>query len=74
MFAIWLISEDQAKRLPSKLLIFQHATSLGDVESLVEWRAMSDKDCDRTLLRISCGLEEAQDLKQDLLQGFQALL
>lgn len=74
VFAIWLKSEDQAKRLPSKLLIFQHATSLGDVESLVEWRAMSDEHCDRTLIRISCGVEDAEDLKRDLLQGFEELL
>ncbi|KAJ5690082.1 hypothetical protein N7462_004474 [Penicillium macrosclerotiorum] len=73
VFAIWLKSADHAKRLPSKLFIFQHATSLGDVESLIEWRAMSDATCDPRLLRISCGLEDAGDLQQDLLQGFQAL-
>jgi cystathionine beta-lyase/cystathionine gamma-synthase len=73
VFAIWLKTPDQAKRFPSKLHIFQHATSLGDVESLIEWRAMSDSKCDTKLLRISCGVEDAGDLKRDLLQGFQAL-
>ncbi|KAJ5364852.1 uncharacterized protein N7496_010565 [Penicillium cataractarum] len=73
VFAIWLKTPDHAKRLPSKLHIFQHATSLGDVESLIEWRAMSDSTCDERLLRISCGVEDPQDLKWDLLQGFRAL-
>lgn len=73
VFAIWLKTEEQAKQLPSKPCIFQHATSLGDVESLIEWRAMSDNSCDRRLLRVSCGLEDANDLRRDLLQGFHAL-
>ena len=74
VFAIWLKSADLARQLPSKLCIFQHATSLGDVESLIEWRAMSDETCDPRLLRISCGVEDAGDLQRDLLAGFQALL
>lgn len=73
VFAIWLKTAEQAKRLPSKLFIFQHATSLGDVESLIEWRAMSDSTCDARLLRISCGVEDPGDLQRDLLQGFDAL-
>lgn len=73
VFAIWLKTTEQAKQLPSKLCIFQHATSLGDVESLIEWRAMSDSTCDTKLLRISCGVEDPEDLKQDLFQGFHAL-
>ncbi|CAG8274709.1 unnamed protein product [Penicillium salamii] len=73
VFAIWMKNADQAKSLPSKLCIFQHATSLGDVESLIEWRAMSDDSCDRRLLRISCGLEDPADLRRDLLEGFKAL-
>jgi cystathionine beta-lyase/cystathionine gamma-synthase len=31
---------DLARRLPSKLQLFHHATSLGGVESLIEWRTM----------------------------------
>ncbi|KAH6648507.1 pyridoxal phosphate-dependent transferase [Truncatella angustata] len=62
-----------AKRLPSKLHLFQHATSLGGVESLIEWRAMSDKSCDKRLLRVSVGIEGWEDLRDDLVQGFEAL-
>ncbi|KAJ5676855.1 uncharacterized protein N7477_002488 [Penicillium maclennaniae] len=73
VFAIILTSEDFARALPSKLHLFQHATSLGGVESLIEWRAMSDSKVDRKLLRISVGLENWEDLKNDLLQAFVAL-
>ena len=72
-FSIIMRSEDMAKTLPSKLQLFAHATSLGAVESLVEWRAMSDDSVDRSLLRLSIGVEHVDDLKADLLQGFQAL-
>jgi cystathionine beta-lyase/cystathionine gamma-synthase len=56
------------------MFVFQHATSLGGVESLMEWRAMSDASCDKSLLRISCGIEEFDDLKADILQGMESLL
>ncbi|KAL4900962.1 hypothetical protein BDW74DRAFT_89194 [Aspergillus multicolor] len=72
--SIILQSEDFARNLPSKLALFQHATSLGGVESLIEWRALSDSRVDRKLLRISVGLENWEDLKNDLLRGFQALI
>lgn len=74
VFAIILTSEDYARALPSKLRFFHHATSLGGVESLIEWRALSDSRVDRKLLRISVGLENWEDLKEDLLQAFQALM
>lgn len=73
VFAIWMKDIAAAKRLPSKLGLFQHATSLGGVESLIEWRAMSDESVDRRLLRVSVGVESLEDLKNDLLQGFEAL-
>lgn len=74
VFAIWLRDPDQAKRLPSKLELFQHATSLGGVESLIEWRAVTDPYIDKRLLRVSIGVEDLEDLQADLLQGFKALL
>jgi cystathionine beta-lyase/cystathionine gamma-synthase len=74
VFAVTMRSEALAKRLPSKLDLFHHATSLGGVESLIEWRAMSDKTVDTRLLRVSVGLEGFEDLKDDLLRGFEALL
>lgn len=74
VFSIVLQSEDFARVLPSKLALFQHATSLGGVESLIEWRALSDSRVDRKLLRVSVGLENWEDLKNDLLQGFKLIM
>ena len=74
VFAIVLRTEEFARHLPSKLHFFQHATSLGGVESLIEWRALSDSRVDRKLVRISVGLEDWNDLKSDLLQAFRSLL
>ncbi|KAH7170872.1 pyridoxal phosphate-dependent transferase [Dactylonectria macrodidyma] len=73
VFAIYLKDGDIAKRLPSKLHLFHHATSLGGVESLIEWRAMTDPDVDKRLLRVSIGVEGLEDIKNDLLQGLEAL-
>ncbi|OBT67867.1 hypothetical protein VE03_02551 [Pseudogymnoascus sp. 23342-1-I1] len=74
VFALVMRSEDFARGLPRKLAFFHHATSLGGVESLIEWRAMSDSRVDRKLLRVSIGLEDWQDLKSDLLQAFRSLV
>jgi cystathionine beta-lyase/cystathionine gamma-synthase len=68
-FALYFSNEKQASVFPNKLKLFHHATSLGGVESLAEWRAMSDKHCDRTLVRLSIGVEDAEDLIADLLQA-----
>lgn len=73
VFAITMKSESLARRLPSKIELFHHATSLGGVESLIEWRAMSDKTVDTRLLRLSIGLEHWEDLRDDLMKGFRAL-
>lgn len=73
VFSIWTSTEELARRLPSKLKLFQHATSLGGVESLIEWRAMSDHTVDRRLMRVSVGLEDWEDLRDDLVEGFKAL-
>jgi len=73
VFALFMKDENKARGLPSKLHLFHHATSLGGIESLIEWRAMSDKTCDKRLLRVSVGVEGWEDLKEDLLQGFKAL-
>jgi cystathionine beta-lyase/cystathionine gamma-synthase len=73
VFAISMKTEELAKRLPSKLLLFHHATSLGGVESLIEWRTMTDSTVDTRLLRVSVGIESWEDLRDDLLNGFKAL-
>ncbi|KAL9091101.1 MAG: hypothetical protein Q9165_005028 [Trypethelium subeluteriae] len=74
VFSLTMQTREMARRLPSKLHLFHHATSLGGVESLIEWRKMSDKGVDDKLLRISVGVEKVEDLKMDLLDGFKSLL
>lgn len=73
VFSLRMKSEEHAKRLPSKVFLFHHATSLGGVESLIEWRAMSDSTVDRRVVRVSIGVEAWEDLRDDLSQGLQAL-
>ncbi|KAJ8609366.1 hypothetical protein MRB53_039131 [Persea americana] len=72
-FAIYLKDEASAAALPSKLKYFHHATSLGGVESLAEWRSMSDPKCDRRLIRISVGIEDVDDLYNDLEEALHSL-
>jgi cystathionine beta-lyase/cystathionine gamma-synthase len=69
VFSIEVTDKEVARRLPSRLKLFQHATSLGGVESLIEWRSMSDKDVIENLLRVSVGVEDAEDLIKDLHQA-----
>ncbi|GAB7356420.1 hypothetical protein MBLNU459_g7192t1 [Dothideomycetes sp. NU459] len=73
VFTIWMDSRELAKRLPSKLALFHHATSLGGVESLIEWRRMSDDKVDDRVLRVSIGVENVEDIKADLMAAFRAL-
>ncbi|KAK0759101.1 hypothetical protein N5P37_008590 [Trichoderma harzianum] len=73
IFSITLKDANLAKRLPSKLRLFQHATSLGGVESLIEWRAMTNTSIDQRLVRLSIGVEALEDLTWDLQQGLEAL-
>ncbi|KAJ1331379.1 cystathionine gamma-lyase [Microdochium nivale] len=74
VFSILLKDPECARRLPSKLRLFEHATSLGGVDSLIEWRAMTDRTVDPRLLRVSIGLEGWEDLRDDLVQGLEALV
>lgn len=73
VFSIYMKEMQHARTLPSELRLFHHATSLGGVESLIEWRRMSDTEVDETLLRVSVGVENWEDLKQDLLSAFKVL-
>jgi cystathionine gamma-synthase len=60
---------DAAMSLTGRLRIFTRATSLGGTESLIEHRASVEGPETRApegLLRISVGLENAQDLIEDL--------
>ncbi|WBW75407.1 pyridoxal phosphate-dependent transferase [Schizosaccharomyces osmophilus] len=72
-FGFLVNSEKVARHVCCDLRYFHHATSLGGVESLVEWRKMTDPHIDPRLIRISIGIEDANDLIQDLNRVFAAL-
>ncbi|KAK3676754.1 hypothetical protein LTR78_003531 [Recurvomyces mirabilis] len=74
VFSINFKTAKQARHFPSKLHLFHHATSLGGVESLIEWRRMSDDTVEDELCRISVGVEAWEDLRNDLVQGCNALV
>jgi cystathionine gamma-synthase len=53
----------------AKVKLWKRATSLGGVESLIEHRASIEgagSPCPDDLLRLSCGIEDADDLFGDL--------
>lgn len=73
VFSITLKTKEQCKKFPQLLEYFQHATSLGGVESLVEWRALTDPNIEQTLIRVSVGVESAEDLINDFTSGLKKL-
>jgi cystathionine gamma-synthase len=63
---------DEAFAVAAKMEVFTRATSLGGVESLVEHRASIEGPhsvTPQSLLRLSVGLESADDLIADLDQA-----
>jgi cystathionine gamma-synthase len=63
---------EEALAVTAKTKIFTRATSLGGTESLIEHRNSSEGPGSRTaenLLRVSAGLEHADDLVEDLIQA-----
>mmetsp|Transcript_149 Transcript_149/g.465 ORF Transcript_149/g.465 Transcript_149/m.465 type:complete len:404 (-) Transcript_149:34-1245(-) len=68
-FALELPTEEAASSLSSTLELFSDATSLGGVESLIDYRRRYDATISPLLLRVSVGLEEPDHLKADLQQG-----
>jgi cystathionine gamma-synthase len=65
---------DAAMSVAAKTKIFTRATSLGGVESLIEHRASIEgpgTTSPEGLLRLSIGLENAEDLIEDLDQALQ---
>jgi cystathionine beta-lyase/cystathionine gamma-synthase len=70
-FSVFFETEQQAKLFCSSTKVFRHATSLGGTESLCEWRAMSDATVDRTLVRLSVGVEGIEDLIRDVDQAME---
>ncbi|EMD40651.1 hypothetical protein CERSUDRAFT_111233 [Gelatoporia subvermispora B] len=73
-FAIQMKSRDHATLLPHCLKYFVPATSLGGVESLIEQRAQSDPGADPRVVRLSIGVEDVEDLKNDLRQAFKEVV
>ncbi len=67
--------EAAARKLASSTKLFTQATSLGSVESLIEHRASvsgESASTPRDLLRLSVGIEDAEDLIEDLEQALKA--
>jgi len=67
---------DAAVRVASRVRLFVVATSLGGTESLIEHRASSEGPTSTTpqnLLRVSVGLEHADDLIEDLTEALEAV-
>jgi len=66
--------KEAALRATSRTRLFTRATSLGGVESLIEHRASIEGPKSRTpenLLRLSIGIEEPENLIEDLAQALQ---
>ncbi|KAF9568962.1 cystathionine gamma-synthase [Agrocybe pediades] len=72
-FSILLAKPEYATLLPHSLKYFVPATSLGGVESLIEHRIQSDPSSDPRLIRLSIGVEDVDDLKEDLKQGLKTV-
>lgn len=66
--------KDAAMAVAANVAVFTRATSLGGVESLIEHRASIEGPDSKTpqgLLRVSVGLEHADDLIEDLAQALE---
>ena len=72
LFTFQLHDEKSAKDLPKHLKLFRDATSLGGVESLIDWRYKWDQTVSPRLLRVSIGLENFEDLQEDFSQAFKS--
>jgi cystathionine gamma-synthase len=66
ILSVELDTAANARKLPTLLELFIHATSLGGYESLVDYRYMWDDNAPPGLLRLSIGLESSKDLIADL--------
>ena len=64
----------EADAVVARLKLIQHATSLGSVESTIERRAAipGQQHLPPSLLRLSVGIEDPQDLWRDLESGLRA--
>ncbi|KAJ7283750.1 Cys/Met metabolism PLP-dependent enzyme-domain-containing protein [Mycena rebaudengoi] len=73
-FSIQLSQSNYAAWFPHSLKYFTPATSLGGAESLAEYRFYWDKTSDPRAVRISIGLEDLDDLKEDMRQALVHLV
>lgn len=76
MVSIRLRTSAAALAVAGRVRLWQRATSLGGVESLIEHRASMEgagPDCPDDLLRLSVGIEDPDDLWFDLERAFRAL-
>ncbi|KAL9657150.1 hypothetical protein ABK040_015856 [Willaertia magna] len=73
ILSIELDTIENALKVVKYLKCFVFATSLGSVESLVDYRYYCDKNCSPTLLRLSIGLESVNDLIEDWKQALKQL-
>jgi len=66
--------EQAAIATAANIRIWKRATSLGGVESLIEHRASiegPDTPCPKDLLRLSVGIEDVDDLIEDIVQAIE---
>ncbi|KAL9650228.1 hypothetical protein ABK040_014884 [Willaertia magna] len=73
MISIELDTVENTLKVVKNLKLFVYATSLGSVESLVDYRYQWDKNQPKTLLRLSIGLESVKDLIEDWRQALKQL-
>ena len=71
-------NKNQIFKFLSQFQVFTLAESLGGVESLIEHpasmtHASAPQPIDETLIRMSIGIEDVKDLKEDILQAFKEL-
>ena len=67
---------DEAKRVATSVKMFIPATSFGGVESLIEHRASVEgqhSTVAKNLLRLSVGIEDADDLIADLEKALETI-
>ena len=74
VFSLYLKDFETCKKFVTNLKFFQHATSLGGVESLVEIRCLTDPHISMNLIRFSIGCEASKDLINDIQQSLEKLL
>jgi len=74
MLSFEMETEDMAMALAGGVILIKRGTSLGGTETLIEHRASIeplDTNTPRSLLRVSVGLEDADDLIEDLLLAIE---